>query len=429
MNDKFNVRLSWAFYDWANSAWSAIIITFIFSRYFVDVLSPNVDQGTLFWTWTIGLSSLLAAILSPIVGSISDQSQKSKIWLISTTIIYALIALSLWFAEPNLINLFIIIILIFIGNLSYEISQIFYNGQLKLITNKQNFARISGLAWGLGYAGTVIIFIIYYGLFFLPADPIIDLDLDSYENIRISFLITGFWILLFALPLFITFKDPITDKLEAKNTFSESFKQIKITFNEIQKYKNLVWFLIARLFYMDGINAIFAVAAIYATVVFGMSTTDIIMLGIGTNIAAGIGSWVFSFIENRIGSKNTIVFSLISIFLISFIILFIDQKNLFIVLAIILSSFFGPVQSASRVYFAKSIPENKKFEFFGFYSFSGKVTSFVGPVLYGTIAFIFSSPQLGLASLLVLFAIGLLLILKVDNDKIKKLNFFTNLDF
>ena len=170
---------------------------------------------------------------------------------------------------------------------------------------------------------------------------------------------------------------------------------------------------------MDGINAIFAVAAIYATVVFGMSTTDIIMLGIGTNIAAGIGSWVFSFIENRIGSKNTIVFSLISIFLISFIILFVDQKNLFIILAIILSSFFGPVQSASRVYFAKSIPENKKFEFFGFYSFSGKVTSFIGPVLYGTIAFIFSSPQLGLASLLVLFSIGLLLMLKVDNDKIK----------
>ena len=146
MNDKFNVRLSWAFYDWANSAWSAIIITFIFSRYFVDVLSPNVDQGTLFWTWTIGLSSLLAAILSPIVGSISDQSQKSKIWLISTTIIYAMIALSLWFAEPNLINLFIIIILIFIGNLSYEISQIFYNGQLKVITSENNFAKLSGFA-------------------------------------------------------------------------------------------------------------------------------------------------------------------------------------------------------------------------------------------------------------------------------------------
>ena len=123
--NNFKVKLSWSFYDWANSAWSAIIITFIFSRYFVDVLSPNPDQGTLFWTCTIGVSSLVAAILSPIVGSISDRTKNSKLWLICTTSIYALIALSLWFAEPNIINIFFIIILIFIGNLSYEISQSF----------------------------------------------------------------------------------------------------------------------------------------------------------------------------------------------------------------------------------------------------------------------------------------------------------------
>jgi len=417
MNNNFKVKLSWAFYDWANSAWSAIIITFIFSRYFVDVLSPNPDHGTLFWTWTIGLSSLLAAILSPIVGSMSDQTNKSKLWLIFTTLIYSFIALSLWFAEPNVLSLVFIIIIIFIGNLAYEISQIFYNGQLKIISNENNFARLSGFAWGLGYVGTVVIFIIYYGLFFIPADPLFNLDIDSYENIRISFLITGFWILLFSLPLFLTFKD-LELKIDSKrNSITESFNQIKITFKEIKNYKNIVWFLIARLFYMDGINAIFAVAAIYATIVFGMSTSDIIMLGIGTNIAAGIGSWVFSFIENRFGSKNTIIFSLIFIFIISFVILFITDKNLFIILAIILSTFFGPIQSASRVYFAKSIPDNKKFEFFGFYSFSGKVTSFIGPVLYGTVAFIFSSPQLGLASLLFLFGIGLLLMTKVKNDK------------
>ena len=154
---------------------------------------------------------------------------------------------------------------------------------------------------------------------------------------------------------------------------------------------------------MDGINAIFAVAAIYATLVFGMTTTDIIMLGIGTNIAAGIGSWIFSFIENKFGSKNIIVFSLICIFIISSIILLIDQKNMFIILAICLSSFFGPIQSASRVYYAKTIPDKKKYEFFGFYSFSGKVTSFIGPVLFGTITYLFSSPKLGMASLLVLF--------------------------
>jgi UMF1 family MFS transporter len=416
MNNRFNVRFSWSVYDWANSAWSAIIITFIFAEYFVNVLAPDKDLGTLYWTWTIGLSSLVAALLSPILGSISDQSQRSKYWLILSTFIYSFIAFSFWFAQPKGMDLFLIIFLLFIGNISYEISQIFYNGQLKLITTENNYAKLSGFAWGLGYAGTVIIFIIYYGIFLLPEDPIFTLDKTTYENIRISFPITGAWILIFSLPLFISFKDPKSETITSKVNIKKSFNQIIITFKDLRKYKNIIWFLIARLFYMDGINAIFAVAAIYAATVFGMSTTDIIMLGIGTNFAAGIGSWVFSFIENKIGSKNIIVFSLICIFIISFAILLINQKNTFIILAICLSTFFGPIQSASRVYFAKFIPDEKKYEFFGFYSFSGKVTSFIGPILYGTITYTFSSPKLGMASLLVLFAVGLLLLTKVEND-------------
>ena len=112
-NNKFNVRLAWSFYDWANSAWSAIIITFIFSRYFVDVLAPNANIGTLYWTWTIGISSLAAALLSPIFGSLLDQSQRSKFWLIISTLFYCLISFSFWFAAPNSLNIFIIILLIF----------------------------------------------------------------------------------------------------------------------------------------------------------------------------------------------------------------------------------------------------------------------------------------------------------------------------
>ena len=416
MNSKYSIKFSWSLYDWANSAWSAIIITFIFSRYFVDVLSPNPDIGTLYWTWTIGLSSLVAAFLSPIFGTLSDQSQRSKSWLIFTTLIYSFIAFTFWFAEPNGFNLILIIFLIFFGNISYEISQIFYNGQLKVITSENNFAKLSGFAWGLGYAGTVIIFSIYYGIFLLPSDPIFLLDKSSYENIRISFPLTGLWIIVFSLPLFFTYKDPDKDLLSAKINLKESFHQILKTFRELKKYKNIIWFLIARLFYMDGINAIFAVAAIYATIVFGMSTSDIIVLGIGTNIAAGLGSWFFSFIEHKFGSKNIIVFSLICIFIISAIIILINEKDNFIIFAIILSSFFGPIQSASRVYYAKIIPNEKKYEFFGFYSFSGKVTSFIGPVLYGTISYIFSSPKLGMASLMLLFAIGLIILIKVDND-------------
>ena len=417
MNNNLKVRFSWCLYDWANSAWSAIIITFIFSRYFVEVLSPNQDLGTLYWTWTIGISSLIAAFLSPIIGSISDQSKKSKTWLIITTIIYALISISFWFAKPNGIDFYFIIFLILIGNITYEISQIFYNGQLKIITTEDKFAKLSGFAWGLGYVGTVVIFLLYYILFLLPENSLFGLDQSLYENIRISFPITGLWILIFSLPLFITYKEIGSKKINNDSTIKKSFNQLIKTFKELKKIKNLIWFLIARLFYMDGINAIFAVAAIYATLVFGMTTTDIIMLGVGTNIAAGLGSWVFSFIEKKYGSKNVIVFSLICIFIISLIILFINEKNIFTILAIMLSAFFGPIQSASRVYYSKKIPDEKKYEFFGFYSFSGKVTSFIGPVIFGSVSYIFSSPKIGMASLLILFILGFIVLINVENDK------------
>ena len=417
MKNSLKVRFSWCLYDWANSAWSAIIITFIFSRYFVEVLSPNQDLGTLYWTWTIGISSLIAAFLSPIIGSISDQSKKSKTWLIITTIIYALISISFWFAKPNGIDFYFIIFLILIGNITYEISQIFYNGQLKIITTEDKFAKLSGFAWGLGYVGTVVIFLLYYILFLLPENSLFGLDQSLYENIRISFPITGLWILIFSLPLFITYKEIGSKKINNDSTIKKSFNQLIKTFKELKKIKNLIWFLIARLFYMDGINAIFAVAAIYATLVFGMTTTDIIMLGVGTNIAAGLGSWVFSFIEKKYGSKNVIVFSLICIFIISLIILFINEKNIFTILAIMLSAFFGPIQSASRVYYSKKIPDEKKYEFFGFYSFSGKVTSFIGPVIFGSVSYIFSSPKIGMASLLILFILGFIVLINVENDK------------
>tara|TARA_A100001037_G_scaffold305434_1_gene345621 strand:+ start:7629 stop:8903 length:1275 start_codon:yes stop_codon:yes gene_type:complete len=408
------IRFTWALYDWANSAWSAIIITFIFSRYFVDILAPDPNVGTFIWTWTIGLSSFLAALLSPVVGSISDSSNNAKTWLIVTTSLYALIAIGLWFAIPNNLTLIVLASIIFVGNVAYEISQIIYNGQLKAITKPAYYAKLSGLAWALGYAGTVIIFGIYYALFFVPEEPFINLNTNTFEHIRISFLLTGFWILIFSAPLFLCMPKalPTTKNI----TFNKAFINLVETFKEINKYKNLVIFLLARLFYTDGINAIFAVAAIYATLVFQMDTNQIILLALGTNIAAGLGSGILCFVEHRLGSWNMIVISLVAITLISIIILIITEPIIFILLAMCLSLFFGPIQSASRVYFAKAIPENKKYEFFGFYSFSGKVSAFIGPTLFGTVTFALTSPKAGMASVLVLFVIGFFIMLKVKPD-------------
>ena len=409
------LRFSWSLYDWANSAWSAIIITFIFSRYFVDVLSNDPNTGTLIWTWTVGLSSFIAALASPIVGSISDSSNGAKQWLIVTTCLYSIIAIGLWFAVPDHLPLLVFAGIIFIGNIAYEISQIIYNGQLKLVTNPTNYAKISGLAWALGYAGTVVIFGVYYALFFLPEESFLNLNHENFEHIRISFLMTGFWIIVFSAPLFVCLQKSKTHTYKNLN-LKTPFVSLKNTFSEIRKYQNLAIFLLARLFYTDGINAIFAVAAIYATLVFNMDTNQIIMLAIGTNVAAGLGSSILCFIEHHVGSRSIILVSLVAITLISIIILIISEPLTFVLLAMALSLFFGPIQSASRVYFAKAIPDSKKYEFFGFYSFSGKVSAFIGPTLFGTVTFLLASPKAGMGSVLILFVIGFFIMLKVEPD-------------
>ena len=194
----------------------------------------------------------------------------------------------------------------------------------------------------------------------------------------------------------------------------------------ITKLKNLVWnnginnlgkFLIARMLYADGLNAIIVMGGIFAVHVFNLEIKDLLILSILMNITAFTGAILGGFANDKLGSKSVIIFSLIGLIISSGIILFVKVKIIFFILASINGLFIGPIQSASRVYYAKSIPDEKKYEFFGFYSFSGKVTSFIGPILFGTISYSFSSPKLGMASLLVLFAVGLLILTKVKNDR------------
>ena len=227
----------------------------------------------------------------------------------------------------------------------------------------------------------------------------------------------GCWIILFSLPLFIYFKDTNNKSINFFDALKSSLTQIFSTIKEIKKYINLAKFLIARMFYIDGINTVFAFGGIYAAGTFGMPFNQVILFGIGTNIAAGVGAIIFSFFEDFFGSKKIIIFSLIAMTIFGLSILIVDEKNTFIILGISLSLFFGPIQSASRVYFAKNTPDEKKAEFFGFYSLSGKVTAFLGPWLFAVLTSIYSSQRAGMSSVIVFLLIGLVLMFFVKKDK------------
>ena len=419
-NKSLKTKISWALYDWANSAWGTVITTFIFATYFTEIIAPNTEIGSIYWGNAIAISGLMIAILSPFIGSLADQTRNLKRWLIILTLIYAFSASALWFGKPEE-KIILILLFVIVGQITSELAFAIYNAKLKIISNESEYGKISGLAWGLGYLGGLTILIIILIFFVQNDNTLFGLNKDNYEHIRICGPLAGLWIIIFSLPLFVFFKDQKKNPTKFVDALKNGLIEIFKTTKEIKKYINLFKFLIARMFYIDGINTIFAFGGIYAAGTFGMPFNEVILFGIGTNIAAGTGAFIFSFIEDKIGSKKIIILSLCILILCGFGILLVNEKNTFWILGIGLSIFFGPIQSASRVYFAKSVPEEKKAEFFGFYSLSGKITSFLGPWMFAILTSIFESQRAGMSSVIFFLLIGLLIMLSVKTDILNKI--------
>jgi len=224
--------------------------------------------------------------------------------------------------------------------------------------------------------------------------------------------------LFFSLPTFFYLDDNKRQKISKEN-LSSSYNSIIQTFKEISKYKIIVHFLIARLFYNDGLITIFALGGIYAIGTLGFSMKEILILGIVLNVFAALGSFIFGYIEDKIGVKRVINFSLVML-VVSTTLAFISPwtsypKAIFWISGVLLGTMVGPNQSCSRSYMAQIIPENKKNEFFGFYAFTGKATSFLGPLMFGFLTKLYSQ-QIGLLSVLVFFVIGLI----IFNKKLEK---------
>jgi UMF1 family MFS transporter len=193
-----------------------------------------------------------------------------------------------------------------------------------------------------------------------------------------------------------------------------SIQALKKTFQEIKIYKNTVRFLISRLIYNDGLVTIFAFGAIYASGTFGFTFNEIMIFGIVLNIAAGSGAFLMGYIDDVIGGKLTIQISLIGLMIAVLLAVFANSKLLFWVSGIIVGLFAGPNQSASRSLMGRLTPPDKINEFYGFFAFSGKLTSFLGPMLLGIFTKYFSSQRYGVAVVFIFFFVGFLLMRNVN---------------
>ena len=404
---------SWCFYDFGNSAFTTLVITFIYSTYFTKAIAENEIDGTYLWSQAIAITAVIVSLLSPILGAIADKGGYRKIFLTLTT--YMSIGATALLFFPIKGQILFALILVVIANVNFELGGVFYNAYLPEIVSRKKIGRISGIGWGAGYLGGLLAMLVAMVGFVSPDVPWFGLDIDTGEHIRATNILVAAWFFIFTLPAILYLKEK---KVESANRIGivvlNSIQALKKTFQEIKIYKNTVRFLISRLIYNDGLVTIFAFGAIYASGTFGFTFNEIMIFGIVLNIAAGSGAFLMGYIDDMIGGKLTIQISLIGLMIAVLLAVFANSKLLFWVSGIIVGLFAGPNQSASRSLMGRLTPPDKINEFYGFFAFSGKLTSFLGPMLLGIFTKYFSSQRYGVAVVFIFFFVGFLLMRNVN---------------
>ncbi|WP_370257998.1 MFS transporter [Marinobacter nauticus] len=404
---------SWALYDWANSAFFTIILTFVFAQYFsVSVIQDEV-AGTRAWGNIVGIAGVVIAILAPILGAIADQSGRRKPWLISFTLLCVVSSAMLWTVTPDQSQFWTAALWVGLGTLGAEFAFIFYNSMLPDLARPERTGRWSGWAWGLGYVGGIASLVVaLYG--FIEADgTLFNLDRDAAEHVRATFVLVAVWYLVFALPAFFFIPDRPSTGLSLGAATRAGLAQLKQSIAHVRQYRDIVRFLIARMLYTDGLATIFTFGGVYAAGTFNMSPTEVLQFAIALNVTAGLGALGFAWIDDALGGRNTILLSLVGLGCSAFAILVVNGATAFWIWGMILGIFVGPLQSASRSHLARVAPPHLQTQMFGLFAFSGKATAFAGPLLVGWVTSVTDSQRWGMSTILLFLLIGFVLMLKV----------------
>lgn len=403
---------SWAVYDFANSAFATLVITFIYGTYFTQAIAPDPITGTALWSRAITLSALVVAFCSPFLGALADRGGYRKRFVFIFTLVSIVATATLYRVLPG--EVYAALALVVVANIGFEFGEVFYNAFLPDVAPPDRIGRVSGYGWGLGYIGGLSALALALVAFVQPDVPWFGFSTEAGENVRATNLLVAVWFGVFSLPLFLFVAEDKSRISKAGRIFKDTSRQLANTVRELRRYRQIVRFLIARLFYNDGLVTIYAFGGIYAAETFGFTLEDVLIFGIALNLSAGAGALLMGHLDDWIGGKRTIVVSLLGLITATLIAVLARSPQAFWAAGILTGLFFGPNQAASRSLMARFVPPDAENEFFGFFAFSGKLTAFIGPFLLGLITQLTGSQRLGVSVVLGLFLLGLAVLLTVD---------------
>ena len=391
----------WLMYDFANSSFTTIIVTVVYSLYFKEVVVNQEELGTALWGRAVSISMLLVAISAPIFGAVADYSRAKKRFLFYTTYLTVIFTALLYFVQAG--NIFTGMLFFIIANFGFNSGMVFYNALLPDIAGRNDLGKVSGWGWALGYVGGLLSLVLV-------------LPLVKKNLVNLAFPAVALFFGLFALFTFFLLKK-VKKPSKRANYFKTALQRFTTTSKNIRKFKELLKFICCYLFYNDGIVVVISFAAIYGATRFGMTLKQLIPYFIITNLTSMVGAFIFGYILDKIGAKKTITITLLIWIAVVIWAFFCGSAKEFYCVGLLAGLAIGSSQSSSRTMLALLTPDDKMTEFFGFYAFTGKVAAIAGPFIYGEVARITGSQRWAILSVLAFFLAGMIILQTVNENR------------
>ncbi|MDU3130591.1 MAG: MFS transporter [Bradyrhizobium sp.] len=437
--------VSWIFFDWAAQPYFTLITTFVFAPYFAAHVAPDAASGQALWGFATAAAGIVIALLSPVFGAIADATGRRKPWIAAFGAMLVVGSCLMWIGRPGAPELIVPLLAAYVlATIGVEFATVFNNAMMPTLVPPGRIGRLSGTGWATGYIGGIVSLILVLG--FLAANPdsgrtlfglqpLFGLDPVTHEGDRISGPLTGLWFIVFVLPMFLFTPDyPARHRLGA--AMREGLGQLQATLRSLPQQRDIALFLIANMIYTDGLVSLFAFGGIYAAGTFGWNTIQIGTFGIILAAAGTLGGWLGGKLDDRLGPKRVIAGSMTLLLLAIIAILLVSRDSIlfipvtpavpggplfaslperaYLLLGCIIGACGAPLQAASRSLLIRMVPQDQVAQYFGLFALTGKVTSFIGPLLIGTVTALTASQKAGMAVLVLFFAAGLLLLARVN---------------
>jgi UMF1 family MFS transporter len=443
---------SWTFGQGARDPYYIMVIIYIFYPYFSNTVVGDPIKGQALIGYITAGAGLLLAFTAPFLGAIADKDGRRKPWIVGTVAVMAIGAFCLWFIQPDNqgLSLGMSLLILFVIKVCFTVSEVFHNAMLPSIAPGHRIGLISGLAFSLGNIGGLVLMLFVLLAFslpgtqpwmFLPESPLFGIDQSLHEHNRIVGPIAGLWMLLFTLPVLLFTPDGKASPLPMWQLAKEGVRDVIQTIKHVRHYSNIARYLLARMFFIDGMVGVLTFGGVYASGTFGWDTTTLLIFGLCTSASAMFGAYVGGRLDDRVGSIRALQIAIGTSAVVLLTLVSVQPDTILYFVEVgsepvwnspyfatlpeifyfgtnqIFAMFFVTGLSASRTLMARIAPPEMATQFFGLFALSATVTAFLAPLLVATATDVFESQRIGFASLAILMIIGAFMLLKVKEEQ------------